>query len=256
MAKYLRLLLLTLTLPLQLWSQNTVGTILNSEEAYDGLSLFTVDRSTFLINNCGQVINSWESDYLSGKSVYVLPNGDLLRGEEIQNEDVPIPGIGGRLAIYSWDNQLKWAHEFSSETITSHHDVYPLPNGNILVLIIEKMSAEAAITAGRDPSLLSDGFLYNEKILEIKTKGSDDYDLIWEWSFWEHLVQDFDPDQENYGVVLDNPQLLDVNYLGAAGDKMNWLHVNSIQYNEGLLQILVIDQRNLSHNPLMVLKLA
>ena len=144
MAKLLRLLLLTLTLPLQLWSQNTVGTILNSEEAYDGLSLFTVDRSTFLINNCGQVINSWESNYLSGKSVYVLPNGDLLRGEEIQNEDVPIPGIGGRLAIYSWDNQLKWAREFSSETITSHHDVYPLPNGNILVLIIEKMSANAS----------------------------------------------------------------------------------------------------------------
>lgn len=221
------------------WAQNTVGTILNSEQAYDGLSLFTVGKETYLINNCGQVINQWSSDYLTGKSVYILPNGDLLRGEEIQNPDVPIPGIGGRLSIFSWDNELKWSYNFTSETTTSHHDVFPLPNGNILVLIIEKMSAENAIAAGRNPDLLSEGFLYNEKIVEIKTVGSNDIEIIWEWSFWEHLVQDFDESQNNYGDVLNSPQLLDINYLGDAGDFMNWLHVNSIQYNESLDQIIV-----------------
>ena len=118
-------------------AQNTVGTVFNTDQAYDGLSLFTVGKETYLINNCGEVINQWTSEYLSGKSVYILPNGDLLRGEEIQNPDVPIPGIGGRLSIFSWDNELKWSYNFTSETITSHHDVFPLPNGNILVLIID-----------------------------------------------------------------------------------------------------------------------
>jgi hypothetical protein len=220
-------------------AQNTVGTVFNTDQAYDGLSLFTVGKETYLINNCGEVINHWTSEYLSGKSVYILPNGDLLRGEEIQNPDVPIPGIGGRLSIYSWNNELKWSHNFSSETITSHHDVFHLPNGNILVLIIEKMSADEAIAAGRKPDLLSEGFLYNEKIIEIKTSGSTDFEIVWEWSFWEHLVQDFDEDQDNFGDVLNNPQLLDINYLGDAGDFMNWLHVNSIQYNEALDQIIV-----------------
>ncbi len=147
MYRLLLISLLLFSLARPVWSQNTVGTTLVSEGAYDGLSLFTVGKETYLINNCGEVVNKWTSEYLSGKSVYILPNGDLLRGEEIQNPDVPIPGIGGRLSIFSWDNELKWSYNFSSTTITSHHDVFPLPNGNILVLIIEKMTAEHAIAA-------------------------------------------------------------------------------------------------------------
>ncbi len=239
MDRFILSLLLLCSFAQTAWTQNTVGTVFNTDQAYDGLSLFTVGKETYLINNCGEVINQWTSDYLTGKSVYILPNGDLLRGEEIQNPDVPIPGIGGRLSIYGWNNELKWSYNFSSETITSHHDVFPLPNGNILVLIIEKLSADEAIAAGRDPNLLSEGFLYNEKIIEIKTSGSNDFEIVWEWSFWEHLVQDFDENQDNFGDVLNNPQLLDINYLGDAGDFMNWLHVNSIQYNATLDQIIV-----------------
>ena len=221
------------------FAQNTIGTVLNTADAYDGYTLFTVDKSTYLINNCGQVVHEWTSDYLYGKSVYILPNGDLLRGEEIQNEDVPIPGIGGRLAIRNWDNELLWSYTFSTETMTSHHDVYPLPNGNILVLLIEKRNREDAIQAGRDPDQLIEDFLYDEKIIEIEPVGTNEINIVWEWSFWDHLVQDFDETKDNYGDVLMNPQLLDINYMGVSNAKMNWLHVNSIQYNESLDQIVV-----------------
>ena len=227
------------------YGQNTIGTLLNSTSAYEGYTLFTVDNYTFLINNCGEVINQWTSTYLPGKSVYILPNGNLLRGETIQNPDVPIPGIGGRLTIRNWDNDLLWSYEFSSETITSHHDVFPLPNGNILVSIIEKMNRLEAVQAGRNSDNLVDGFLYDQKIIEIEPVGTDEINIVWEWSFWDHLVQDFDDTKDNYGDVLNNPQLLDINYLGASNGQMNWLHMNSIQYNANLDQI-IISSRHMS----------
>ena len=228
-----------------LYSQKTVCTLWKSTEVYDGDTLFTVDKYTFLINNCGEVINKWTSSYFPGKSVYILPNGNLLRGEVIQNENVPIPGIGGRLTIRNWNNDLLWSYQFSSETVTSHHDVFPLPNGNILVSLIEKRNNLEAIQAGRNPNNLVDGFLYDQKIIEIEPVGTDDINIVWEWRFWDHLIQDFDNTKDNFGAVEDNPQLLDINYLGASNGQMNWLHMNSIQYNE-LLDQIVISSRHMS----------
>ena len=50
----------------------TVGTIMNSEESLDGYTLFAPNTSTItcLIDNCGKIINSWESEYDVGLSVY------------------------------------------------------------------------------------------------------------------------------------------------------------------------------------------
>ena len=235
---YFFLAFFLLILPLA-QAQKTVGTVLNTAQAYEGYTLFTVDHETYLVDNCGQVFNKWTSEYLSGKSVYILPNGNLLRAEEIQNPDVPIPGIGGRLTIRSWDNELLWSYEFTSNTFTSHHDIFPLENGNVLVLIAEKMSNEQALEAGRDPDTLIDGPLYNEKIIEIEPVGSNDINILWEWNFWDHLIQDFDESKSNFGDVLNNPQLLDINFLGFSAGQMNWLHVNSIQYNPALDQIMI-----------------
>ena len=58
------------------------------------------------------------------------------------------------------------------------------------------------------------------------------------------MVQEFDPSKLNYGVVANNPQLLDINFYAGNGKK-DWLHCNSIDYNEELDQI-VIGSRTLS----------
>jgi len=221
------------------FSQNTVGTIVNSAKAYDGLTLFTVSKETYLINNCGQVINKWTSENDSGKSVYLLDNGNLLRAEHIENKEVTIPGIGGKVSIRDWNNNLIWEYNFSDSKIAQHHDVFPLPNGNILVLIVERKTQNEAILVGRDPSTLPDGELYNEKIIEIEPVGSNEINLIWEWNTWDHLIQDFDNTKDNFGDVSNNPQLLDINYLSFSNGKANWMHVNSIQYNQKLDQIIL-----------------
>ena len=37
---------------------------------------------TYLINNDGMLVNSWDSDYVPGNSIYLLENGDLLRAAD------------------------------------------------------------------------------------------------------------------------------------------------------------------------------
>jgi arylsulfotransferase ASST/type IX secretion system substrate protein len=226
-------------------SQNTIGTLINSTDAYDGYTLFTVAKSTYLINNCGQVINEWISDNNPGFAVYILPDGSLLRAELINDFDPIIPGKGGLVVIRDWNNNITWQYTFSDAQSAQHHDVFPLQNGNILVLIVERKTMNEAILAGRNPANLIDNELFNEKIIEIKPIGSNGIEIVWEWNAWDHLIQDFDSTKNNFGNVLNKPQLLDINYLGFSNSKANWLHVNSIQYNSVLDQI-VLSSRQLN----------
>jgi hypothetical protein len=81
--------------------------------------------------------------------------------------------------------------------------------------------------------------LYNEQILELKPRNSNEADIVWEWNLKDHLIQDFDPTKDNYGKVSDHPHRLDINYIGASGGGSNWVHINSIQYNAELDQIVM-----------------
>ena len=225
---------------------NTLGTISLTEEAYDGYTLFSSHKNTFLINNCGQVINQWSSDYLPGHSVYILPNGNLIRAGRKDTSTITFGGVGGIVEMFDWDGNLVWEFIYSNDEQRLHHDIYPMPNGNILVLAATVMSNEETLQAGRNPNLVSGaGILYNEQILEIKPIGTNDYSIEWEWNFKDHLIQDYDDTKNNYGVIDEHPEKLDINFLNDRITAENWLHVNSIQYDETLDQI-VISSRNLS----------
>ena len=240
---YILLIFSNLTLLSQV---NTLGTISLTEEAYDGYTLFSSHKNTFLINNCGQVINQWSSEYLPGHSVYILPNGNLIRAGRKDTSTITFGGVGGIVEMFDWDGNLVWEFVYSSDDYRLHHDIYPMPNGNILVLAATVMSNEETILAGRDPNLVSGaGILYNEQILEIKPIGTNDYSIEWEWNFNDHLIQDYDDTKNNYGVIEEHPEKLDINFLNDRIPAENWLHVNSIQYDETLDQI-VISSRNLS----------
>ncbi len=225
----------------------TVGTINNTQDAYNGYTLLAPIRSTetYLINNCGQVINQWSSAHFAAASVYLLENGNLLRTAAIENPEISFGGVGGKIELFDWDGNLIWEYIYSSNLVSQHHDIFPLPNGNILMLAVTTMDTNEAIQAGRDPSKLEDGKLYNEQILELERVGTNQANIVWEWNIKDHLIQDFDSNKDNFGVIADNPQLLNINYLIGTNSGANWLHVNSIQYNEGLDQI-VLSTRNLS----------
>lgn len=227
-------------------TQNTLGTIRIEEGVYDAYTLTTVHNETYLINNCGEVINQWSSDHLPGASVYLLPNGNLLRPGRLDDgsSDIGFGGQGGIVELFNWEGDKIWEYIYSSNSFRQHHDVYPLPNGNILILAATVVEGSDAIQAGRNPALLTETNLYNERIFEIEPQGSNGGSVVWEWNVIDHVIQDFDNTKDNFGVVADSPERIDINFLNGNEPELNWLHINSIQYNEDLDQI-VISTRNL-----------
>ena len=236
---------LSLFITLSIYSQNTIGTLRNDPGSYNGYTLLYPNNSnnTYLINNCGEVVHQWTSNYTPAASAYLLENGNLLRTGKIANSDITFGGVGGKIELFDWDNNLLWEYTYSSTTVSQHHDIYPLPNGNILMLAVSTMTEAEAIQAGRNPSLLSEGKLFNEQILELEPVGTNQVNVVWEWNIKDHVVQDLDATKDNFGVVSDNPQLLDINFLNNNNPQANWLHINSIQYNESLNQIVLSSRR-------------
>lgn len=162
------LLTYSLLFTLIVFSQNTVGVITNTSGAYNGYTLFTSHKKTFLINNCGQVIQQWISDFIPGNSVYLLENGNLLRTGQTNSTDITFGGQGGVIEIYSWEGNLLWQYYYDTPQYRQHHDVFPMPNGNILILAANVMSNAEAIQAGRNPALLTQSVLYSEQIIEVQ----------------------------------------------------------------------------------------
>jgi hypothetical protein len=242
MKKYSTLLILSFLVATGYSQQQTVGLQFSTGAESDGFTLFsTVSDVVYLIDNCGYVAQSWEvSNNGSGPS-YLLENGDLLKLSRVGNTPFNAGGGAGLLEQYTWDNDLVWSATYSSQDFLSHHDIFALSNGNILMMAWELVSDEEAMAKGRT-TMPATG-LWTETILEISPVGTDDFDIVWKWRAFDHLIQDVDPALENFGVVADNPQLLDINK-GPLNDR-DWLHYNSIDYNVDLDQIL-FSSRNMN----------
>ena len=238
------LFILLITSNVVLAQNQTVGVFNNTSENFEGYTLFSPTTNTYLIDNCGKLINTWNSLYKPGSSVYLLEDGSLLRACRIQHPFFSAGGSGGRLERTDWYGNLLWAYNFSDSSYHQHHDFSPMPNGNILVLCWEYKDFNQSIDAGRDSLSMLDNELWPTYIIEVEPIGYDSINIVWEWHVWDHLTQDFDSTKQNYGIVSNNPHLLDINFYLNNG-KNDWLHCNSIDYNEQLDQI-VISSRTLS----------
>ena len=122
------------------------------------------------------------------------------------SSNVNLPGGGGIVELYDWEGNLIWSWFDDDQNSRQHHDVFPMPNGNILVLSATIIGEADAIAAGRDPNLIdSSGELYNERIYEVEPTGTNGGNIVWEWNIKDHLIQDFDITKHNFGVVSENP---------------------------------------------------
>jgi len=105
---------------------------------FDGYTLFAPIRSniSYLIDNSGEVIHTWESEYMPGLSVYLLENGSLLRtGRGVDNPTFPAGfGAGGVVQKIDWNGAVVWEYEYSNDQHLLHHDIEVLPNGNVLMI--------------------------------------------------------------------------------------------------------------------------
>ena len=237
---YLALLAISvLTGKILLAQVNSVGSIYNSNLASDGYILFSPNSSTttYLIDNCGREIHNWTSNYKPGLMAYLLDDGSLIKTGRIANSTFSQGGIGGVIEIIDWEGNINWSYQYSDANVVQHHDIEVLPNGNILILAAELKTSLAAVSEGRNPNALSSNELWPEHIIEIEIQGSFTT-IVWEWHAWDHLIQNFDASKNNFGDPGQSPELFDINYYKNNG-AADWQHMNAIDYNPELDQILL-----------------
>ncbi len=225
----------------------TLGLFLNDTvNAFKGYTLFAPKHNsmTYLINNEGRKCHEWNaSTYAPGQTVYLLENGDLLRTCMVQGSLGSGGGEGGRIEEYNWNDSLVWQFDYSTANYTQHHDVKRLPNGNIIMLVVEKKLYADVIAAGFNPNMFQPdiqqkGYMLPDCIVEVQPIYPVGGTIVWQWHVWDHLIQNYDPTKLNYGVVSAHPELID-----AAGDHrmlpLFWNHMNCIDYNAALDQIAI-----------------
>jgi hypothetical protein len=66
-----------------------------------------------------------------------------------------------------------------------------------------------------------------DAIVEVDGQGN----VVWEWWFFDHVVQDIDPSKPTYGIIANTPGKIDLNIPGNPV-KSDWMHCNSLDFNE------------------------
>jgi len=213
----------------------TVSSYAQPPTPLSGGSILVCPMASFrgwVVKEPGIDIHDWMFTNKIDFSAYSMPDGSIFR---TYNTLMALSGF----QHISWDGRILW--DFSINGTTSNesfsHDICILPNGNVLAIIQEVKSRDDAIANGRDPTTFST-YLMSQKIMEIKQNGTNSGDVVWEWSVWDHLIQDYDATKENYGVVSDHPELININYDGGLPGR-DWIHLNSIDYNTKFDQIMV-----------------
>jgi hypothetical protein len=207
-----------------------------AQAPYEGHTLISprTSNDSYLIDMDHNVIQTWHGANSVAQVAYMLPDGSLLRPCGAPNLQWGSGGAGGRIQKIDANDNVVWDYLFADSVRLQHHDIEPMPNGNVLVLAWERKSMAEAIAAGRQN--VPFGEFWPTLIAEVEPVGATGGNILWEWHLWDHVIQDVDSTKDNYGVIADHPELVDINWANAQNG--SWDHGNAIDYNPQLDQIV------------------
>jgi len=202
-----------------------------AQDPYTGLTIISLRTTTdsYLIDMDFNVVKTWHGADVPTELAYMLPDSSVLRPCRVPEAE----GRGGRIQRIDVNDVVVWDYLFSDDNFLQHHDIEPMSNGNVLLVAWERRTIAESIQAGRQ--IIADD-MKPTYLAEIEPDGPTGGNVVWEWRAWDHLVQDADPAKDNFGVVEDHPELIDINFGEVSGG--TWLHANAIDYNEELDQIV------------------
>jgi len=205
----------------------------DEEKTDDGYIHFSVGNKHFLINMAGQIINEWE---IPGRTI-LLENGHLL--SQIANTENDTITFVEK----NWEGDTVWKYEEARPGYEPHHAFKRIHNQSLnqetlLFIANKEITPEQALAAGSNPANKLPNDISLDAIVEVDMEGN----VVWEWWFFDHLIQDINPAKQNYvGVgktIANYPGKLNINLPGKPL-KRDWLHVNSIDYNPELGHIVL-----------------
>lgn len=214
--KVFHLLQLLFLLPLCVTSQDD-GVFYNSPKAQEGYTLFTNFESTYLVDNCGSIINEWGNAIFPSYHVKLEPNGNIiyLRSSQIIEAD--------------WEDNIVQRIGYDIPNIVLEYEVIKMKNGNFLCIGREFIDVEEFISLGFDDSV---PLRKVDVIVEIDPTTET---IVWMWNIKDHVLQERSPSLPNYGLADENPHLFDMDAL----ETFDWVGdetfmINGFDYNEEL----------------------
>ena len=205
-------------------------------EPYDGLTLVSIDQATLLINNDNDTLNIWNHDQYPSSICYMQKDSTLICPLS-DHQSGAVNSAGGKFIKYDWNSNILWEYDLPDSICLPHHDISLLPNGNILSICTEHKSQDEVINMGFIGEI--DSVFGFDTIIELQPIGTNGAQIVWNWKSFDHLIQDVNPHFENYGIVSDHPELLNINMETDGNTTFDWLHLNAVSYNESLNQIVV-----------------
>ncbi len=199
----------------------------DKERAYEGYTVFSSqgNATTYALDLDGNVVHSWPI----GGNPRLLDNGNLFARDSDGFQEV------------DWDGNIVWSYRDTRPNYQPHHDYvrgYNPKLGEMTTFYIANrdVSQEECVSLGCDPANDYTGAQI-DTIVEVNMDG----EIIWEWRFVDHLVQDRYPDKANYvgegKTIADYPGRLNVNLPGRPV-RRDWLHLNAMDYNSELDRVM------------------
>lgn len=211
------------------------GQIMLHAQKFNGYTLYSTQNSTsaVLMDTNQTTFKTWSGlSAATGYSSYIVPGGTLVRAAKASGVSFTGGPICGKVQKHDYAGNLIWDYTYSTTDYCSHHDICPMPNGNVLVIAYERRTA-AEVTAAGGSSAIE---MWPDKIVEIQPTGATTGNVVWEWKSWDHLMQGVDPAKPNYvdtNQMKDHPESLNINYK----QTKDWLHMNGVDYNPILDQV-------------------
>ena len=199
-----------------------------SAQNFNGFALYNAQGSstTYLIDENQNISHTWNMTTECNYTVQLKENGNLVRGTKGNTSVFSTGNIAagaGMVQEIAPDGSIVWSFDYASSDYVSHHDL-TLVGDNVLLTAYEKKSSTELNAAGYNNATSEK---WPTHFIELEDNGNGGANIVWEWHIWDHMCQD---------SISDHPELIDINMLsGGSGD---WFHVNGVDYNEDLDQIV------------------
>ena len=209
-------------------------------QIFDGYALYSDggENNVFLIDENGAIAHTWNCAETANYATLLKDNGNIIRGAEITSNTFFAPATAGLIQELDASANIVWEFTYyGANSHISHHDITLMANGNVLLTAYEVKSPAELTAAG-----FTHGWFASEMwpthFVEVAQNGTGGQ-IVWEWHIWDHMMQDTDAGKPNYGVVANNPQLMDINVDVDGGfGGGDWFHTNGVDYNPTLDQIV------------------
>ena len=218
---------------------------IGNAQNFNGFALYNSQGSntTYLIDENQNIAHTWNMSTECNYTVQLKENGNLVRGTKYNNTSVfsngNIAASAGRVQEIAPNGTIVWDYVYADNDHISHHDL-TLVGDNVLLTAYEKKSSTELNAAGFNNASSEK---WPTHFVELAADGNGGATIVWEWHIWDHMCQDTDPNGPNYVAnISDNPELIDINMIqaqgGPGGGGGDWFHVNGVDYNEDLDQIV------------------